>query len=142
MPLVAPRSLRHAIDGERPPAVPQVEEALWEYHGLYFVVFAYYACLGGDVSFIYFNQWAQFIQDCDLANNRSKYCKKADIDRLCERLSKHQHAAPPPQGRAPPRALHGGRRSRCRWSGGLRSHRPRWHAALMLDVCMRWQSSM
>lgn len=46
------------------------------------MVFAYYACLGGDVTYIFFNQWAQFVDDCGLASNKSKFCKKSDMDRL------------------------------------------------------------
>ena len=60
----------------------QVMRVLWESHEVLFCCFDYYACFGSDIVSLSFNSWSQFVADCGLVSNQSKYCKKADIDRL------------------------------------------------------------
>ena len=60
----------------------QVMRILWDYHDLLFCCFEYYACLGNDPCTISYNAWSQFVADCGLVSNESKFCKKSDIDRL------------------------------------------------------------
>ena len=57
-------------------------EVMWEYHGLLYTIFAFYAATADETQYIYLNQWSQFINDCGLASNKSKFCKKSDMDRL------------------------------------------------------------
>ena len=42
----------------------------------------YFTCIGTDICFMSLNQWTQFIEECKLADNKSKFLKKSDLDRL------------------------------------------------------------
>jgi len=55
---------------------------MWEQRTLYFAVFTNYAATGSDLKFLFLNQWSQFVDDCGLADNRSKALRKSDLDRL------------------------------------------------------------
>ena len=55
---------------------------MWECRELFVAVFTYYASTGTDVKFLFLNQWSQFVDDCRLADNRSKTLRKSDLDRL------------------------------------------------------------
>ena len=57
-------------------------EVIWEHHGLLYTVFAFYAATADETQYVFLNQWSQFINDCGLASNKSKFCKKSDMDRL------------------------------------------------------------
>ena len=63
--------------------VQEVKEVFYQHHETYFMLFDVYAALGGD-SFdeLSLNEWTLFVGDCKLASNKSKFCKKADLDRL------------------------------------------------------------
>ena len=63
--------------------VDEVREVLWKHVTLYFCLFDHYASLGGDsLQTVSLNEWNRFVEDCRLANQKSKYCKRADLDRL------------------------------------------------------------
>ena len=64
--------------------VQEVVQVLWEYHDLVYVAFDYYACQGAsdDITAMSFNAFAQFVADCGLASNKSKFCKKTHFDQL------------------------------------------------------------
>ena len=57
-------------------------QVMWECRELFVAVFTYYASTGTDVKFLFLNQWSQFVDDCRLADNRSKTLRKSDLDRL------------------------------------------------------------
>ena len=59
-----------------------INACMREHRALYFGLFTYYASQGTDVCFMYLNQWSQFVDDFQLANNKSKNLRKADLDRL------------------------------------------------------------
>jgi hypothetical protein len=67
---------------ELPEELKEVEKVLCELRNLYFVVFMYYASTGNDLMFWYLNQWIQFVEDCKISDNKSKFLKKSDLDRL------------------------------------------------------------
>ena len=61
----------------------EVHAAIWAHRNIYFRLFDYYASLGGDtIGSISVNEWTAFVDECHLANNKSKFCKRADLDRL------------------------------------------------------------
>lgn len=61
----------------------EVKDALWAYHDSVIMIFDIYAALGGDsVHEMSLNEWSELVRDFELADNSSKYCKKADLDRL------------------------------------------------------------
>lgn len=61
----------------------EVHAAIWAHRNTYFRLFDYYASLGGDtIGSISVNEWTAFVDECHLANNKSKFCKRADLDRL------------------------------------------------------------
>ena len=62
--------------------VEEVEALLWEVRDVIIVLFMYYTCIGSDLCFLYLNQWSQFVDECQLASNKSKFLKKSDTDRL------------------------------------------------------------
>ena len=60
----------------------ELEALLWEMRHLIFIIFMYYTCIGNDISFLYLNQWSQLVDELQIANNKSKFLKKSDTDRL------------------------------------------------------------
>ena len=46
------------------------------------LVFNYYCCRGTEVNFLYLNEWSAFVDELGIADNKSKFCKKSDMDRL------------------------------------------------------------
>lgn len=63
--------------------VAEVLEVFWDHHVLFVAVFEYYASIGGDsVHSISLNEWTLFVEGCGLVNAKSKFCKRADMDRL------------------------------------------------------------
>ena len=50
----------------------------WDLRDLYHGLFMYYTCASGstDVSFLTLNQWSMFVDDCQIADNKSKLLKK------------------------------------------------------------------
>ena len=62
--------------------IERVEEVLWETQQMYRVIFDYYATLGGDMSNISLNLWTQFLNDFNLIDRKSKFCKQSDLDTL------------------------------------------------------------
>lgn len=46
------------------------------------LLFAYYCCRGTEVNFLYLNEWSAFVDEFGIADNKSKFCKKSDMDRL------------------------------------------------------------
>lgn len=65
-------------------------EALWAHHDVLVSAFSYYSSLGvdssigcaNDLSFLTLNSWTQFLESSQLVKPKSKYCKRADMDRL------------------------------------------------------------
>lgn len=60
----------------------QVLTLMWQHHIVINLIFAYYCGCGSDISQMSLNEWSQFVTDFGIADNKSKYCKKADMDRL------------------------------------------------------------
>ena len=61
----------------------EVLHVAWEHRGAYFRLFDHYASVGGDsMGSISVNEWNFFVGDMDLADAKSKFCKKADLERL------------------------------------------------------------
>ena len=46
------------------------------------LIFNYYCCRGTEVNFLYLNEWSAFVDELGIADNKSKFCKKSDMDRL------------------------------------------------------------
>lgn len=70
-------------DGDgTPDEVEEVADVLWEFHDLLFCLFDFYCGCGSNLLSMALNQWSEFIEDCHLVTKKSKYCKKADMDRL------------------------------------------------------------
>ena len=70
-------------DGDgMPEEVEEVGATLWLYASRIFRLFTYYALLGDDIFDLSLNEWTQFVDDNELADKRSKFCKKRDLDRL------------------------------------------------------------
>jgi len=65
-----------------PDEVVEVGTVLWENAELYFVIFSYYAALGGDVYSLSLNEWSRVLDDFGLVQKRSEWCKRADMDRV------------------------------------------------------------
>ena len=59
-------------------------------------LFNYYALCEQEMHCLTFNAWSQFVEDCRLVSNKSKLCKKADMDRLCARPKQLRPAHPRP----------------------------------------------
>lgn len=62
-----------------------VEEALqlcWQHNRVINLIFGYFCACGSDLSQLYLNEWSQFVMDFKIADNKSKFCKKSDLDRL------------------------------------------------------------
>jgi hypothetical protein len=63
--------------------IEEVHEVLFQHRRLYFTLFDYYAGFGGDGDLsMSINEWTAFVDDCQLADPKSKFCKRADLDRL------------------------------------------------------------
>ena len=60
----------------------EIESLLWDLRGFVFILFQYYTCIGSDLCFMGLNQWSQFVDECNVADNKSKFLKKSDLDRL------------------------------------------------------------
>ena len=70
-------------DGDgTPDEVAEVGDVLWDFHDLLFCLFDYYCGVGANLLAMAFNQWSELLEDCQLVNKKSKFCKKADMDRL------------------------------------------------------------
>ena len=70
-------------DGDgTPDEVEEVGDVLWDLHDLLFCAYDYYCGCGKNIQSMALNQWTDFIEDCKLVDRKSKFCKKADIDRL------------------------------------------------------------
>lgn len=65
-----------------PDEVVEVGTVLWQNHDAVCLIFAYYASMGGDISTIGLNQWSLFLEDFKLVQRKSKFCKRADMDRI------------------------------------------------------------
>ena len=57
-----------------PDEVVEVGTVLWENAELYFVIFSYYAALGGDVYSLSLNEWSRVLDDFGLVQKRSEWC--------------------------------------------------------------------
>jgi hypothetical protein len=65
--------------------IVEVGKVLWRHHLLLYRIFDAYAGAGGpksDLSSIGYNNFKDFVQDCDLDEPGSKFCDSADFDRL------------------------------------------------------------
>ena len=62
--------------------VEEVKDVLWDCHDLIVQVFDYYASASGDMGSIGLNQWSEMVEDFELDEASSKYCRKADMDTL------------------------------------------------------------
>ena len=64
--------------------VVEVRQVLCKYHDVYFTLFDVYAALGGGDSMheMSINEFGEFVRDFQLADKKSKYCRKEDLDRL------------------------------------------------------------
>jgi len=62
--------------------VEEVGAVLWESAERIFLIFSYYSALGDDIFGLSLNEWTQFVDDHKINNKKSKFCKKADLDRL------------------------------------------------------------
>ncbi|KOO32951.1 flagellar associated protein [Chrysochromulina tobinii] len=70
-------------DGDgTPDEIEEVGDVLWDLHDLIFCAYDYYCGCGKNIQSMALNQWTDFIEDCKLVDRKSKFCKKADIDRL------------------------------------------------------------
>ena len=71
------------LDGDgTPDEVTEVGDVLWDFHDLLFCLFDYYCALGTNLGSMAFNNWSDFLTTCKLVSKKSKFCKKADMDRL------------------------------------------------------------
>lgn len=73
-----------AVDEDGMDEVEEVEKVLWQFHDLIYVCFDYYAALGSsdDFTHMQLNSFTQFVADCHLSSNKSKFCKKTHFDQL------------------------------------------------------------
>jgi len=56
---------------------------LWDFHDILTMLFEFYSATdGGSIARMGFNGWAKFTHDFNIASKRSKFCKRADLDRL------------------------------------------------------------
>ena len=62
--------------------VQQVADVLSVHFDMLYLVFAYYASYSNELHYLTLNAWTQWSEDFKLVKNTSKYCKKADFDRL------------------------------------------------------------
>ena len=64
-------------DGDgMPEEVEEVGATLWLYASRIFRLFTYYALLGDDIFDLSLNEWTQFVDDNELADKRSKFCRR------------------------------------------------------------------
>jgi len=62
--------------------VKEVKEVLWDCHDLLSQIFDFYSSVSGAFGTISLNQWKEFVNDFDLASDKSKFCKTSDTSRL------------------------------------------------------------
>ena len=62
--------------------VEEVKDVLWDCHDMIVQLFDFYACASGDMDSIGLNQWSEFVEDFDLDESGSKFCRKSDLDTL------------------------------------------------------------
>ena len=65
-----------------PDEVEECEAALLPFHELIAAIFSFYCSLGSDMSAMGMNEWSEFISDFRIADKRSKFLKKRDLDML------------------------------------------------------------
>jgi len=65
-----------------PDEVEEVGEMLWQHNGLLYALFNHYAALSHSLDSLSLNSWTTFVQDCHLANNKSRFCKVAHMDQV------------------------------------------------------------
>ena len=57
-------------------------EVMWEFHTTLNLIFVFYCACGADITCLFFNEYSKMVEDFDLASRKSKFCKRADLDRL------------------------------------------------------------
>lgn len=62
--------------------VEETKAVMWDYHDRIIQLFEYYAAAGGGLASISLNQWSEFVEDFELTDASSKFCKKSDMDTL------------------------------------------------------------
>lgn len=63
-------------------AVDRVSKVMNEHYMSIGILFSYYASYGNELHYLTLNGWTQLTEDFRLVKNSSKFCKKADCDRL------------------------------------------------------------
>lgn len=63
-------------------SLEKVQAVCYQYHRVVNTIFSYYCACGTDLSQMYLNDWSQFLEDFELVDNKSQFCKKSDMDRL------------------------------------------------------------
>jgi len=63
-------------------ATDEVRTAMWQQDALLSPLFEFYSALNGFCGVIGLNNYSQFVDDCQLSNQKAEFTKKSDLDRL------------------------------------------------------------
>lgn len=63
-----------------PDEVEEVAEVMWRHNALLYALFNHYTSISHTLNTVSLNSWTTFIQDCQLVDKESRFCKLANFD--------------------------------------------------------------